>query len=47
MDQQSCKRLREELDKFATWLGGKENVKRFFTSAYEVPNAGYVDKARA
>lgn len=44
MDNQSVKRLREELSKFATWFS--KHVTKYFVSEYETPSQEYVDKAK-
>ncbi len=45
MDLQSVNRLREELQKLATWLG--KNAATYFVKEYETPDQEYIDKARS
>ena len=44
MDEQSVRKLREELVKMTTWLG--KNSQRFFTAEYEPASQAYIEKAR-
>jgi mortality factor 4-like protein 1 len=44
MDTQSINRLREELTKLTNWLG--KSGRKYWVSAYELPNQEYIDKAR-
>ncbi len=44
MDEQSVRKLREEMVKMTTWLG--KNSARFFTAEYESASQEYIEKAR-
>jgi mortality factor 4-like protein 1 len=44
MDEQSVKKLRDEITKMTSWLG--KNSKRFFTAEYEAATPEYIEKAR-
>jgi len=44
MDQQSVKRLKEELTRLTNWLG--RNTTKYFVSEYETTGPEYIEKAR-
>ena len=44
MDEQSVKKLRDEMMKLTTWLG--KNSARWFTAEYEPASQDYIEKAR-
>lgn len=44
MDNQSVKKLRDELSKFTIWFS--RHVTKYFVSEYETPSQEYVDQAK-
>lgn len=44
MDEQSVKKLRDEISKMTAWLG--RNATRFFTAEYETATPEYLEKIR-